>query len=127
MRFRLDSQTGPAVPTLDKALELIHSHLAAQQALWAEQLAPFSDRATIDMDGTPVPTMGACKAGMDIAYDGTRGYHPLVVSLAEIGQVLRLLNRSGVEPLGQSARSSKRAKSIPSQSRARQKPRRSLN
>jgi hypothetical protein len=39
MRFRLDSQTGPAVPTPDKALELIHSHLAAQQALWAEQLS----------------------------------------------------------------------------------------
>ena len=39
MRFRLDSQTGSAVPTPDKALELIHSHLTAQQALWAEQLA----------------------------------------------------------------------------------------
>lgn len=39
MHFRLDSQTGPAVPTPDKALELIHAHLAAQQALWAEQLA----------------------------------------------------------------------------------------
>jgi hypothetical protein len=39
MRFRLDSQTGPAVPTPDKALQLIHAHLAAQQALWAERLA----------------------------------------------------------------------------------------
>jgi hypothetical protein len=39
MRIRLDSQTGPAVPPPDKALELIHAHLAAQQALWAEQLA----------------------------------------------------------------------------------------
>ncbi len=39
MRFRLDSRTGPAVPAPDKALELIHSHLAAQQALWAEQRA----------------------------------------------------------------------------------------
>jgi hypothetical protein len=39
MRFRLDSQTGPAVPTPDKALELIQSHLTAQQALWAKQLA----------------------------------------------------------------------------------------
>ena len=38
MRFRLDSQTGPAVPTPDKALELIQSHLAAQQALWGKQL-----------------------------------------------------------------------------------------
>ena len=38
MRFRLDSQTGPVVPTPDQALELMHAHLAAQQALWAEQL-----------------------------------------------------------------------------------------
>jgi len=35
---------------------------------------------------------------MDIAYDGTWGYHPLVVSLAETGEVLRLLNRSGNRP-----------------------------
>ena len=39
MRIRLDSQSGPPVPSPDKALELIHAHLAAQQALWAEQLA----------------------------------------------------------------------------------------
>ena len=38
MRIRRDSQTGPAVPTPGKALELIHAHLTAQQALWAEQL-----------------------------------------------------------------------------------------
>ncbi len=39
MRIRFDSQTGPVVPSPDKALELIQAHLAAQQALWAEQLA----------------------------------------------------------------------------------------
>ena len=38
MRIRLDSQTGPAVPTPDKALELIHAQLTGQKALWAEQL-----------------------------------------------------------------------------------------
>ena len=36
----------------------------------------------IDADGTLAPTSGWCKGGMDIAYDGTWGYHPLVVSLA---------------------------------------------
>ena len=45
--------------------------------VWAEQPRRFFDRATIDMDGTLVETTGACKAGMDIAYDGTWGYHPL--------------------------------------------------
>jgi hypothetical protein len=39
MRFRLDSQSGPDVPTPDKALEQIHAQLASQQAQWAEQLA----------------------------------------------------------------------------------------
>lgn len=39
MRFRFNSQTGPAVPPPAEALERIHSHLATQQALWAEQLA----------------------------------------------------------------------------------------
>jgi hypothetical protein len=39
MRFRFNSQTGPAVPSPAEALEQIHSHLTAQQALWAEQLA----------------------------------------------------------------------------------------
>jgi hypothetical protein len=70
----------------------------ARRKVWAEQPASFFDRATIDMDGTLVATTGSCKAGMDIAYDGTWGYHPLVLSLAETGEVLRLLNRSGNRP-----------------------------
>src|ERR1700710_78853 len=50
------------------------------------------------MDGTLVATNGECKAGMDIAYDGTWGYHPLIISLAETGEVLRVLNRPGNRP-----------------------------
>jgi hypothetical protein len=71
---------------------------AARRKVWAEQPRSFFDRATLDMDGTLVATTGSCKSGMDIAYDGTWGYHPLVVSLAETGEVLRLLNRSGNRP-----------------------------
>jgi hypothetical protein len=71
--------------------------------VWAEQPDDFRDRATIDMDGTLVETTGSCKAGMDIAYDGTWGYHPLVVSLAETGEVLRLVNRSGNRPSSEGA------------------------
>jgi hypothetical protein len=50
------------------------------------------------MDGSRVATTGACKRGMDIAYDGTSGYHPLIVSLANTGEVLGLVNRSGNRP-----------------------------
>jgi len=65
---------------------------------WADQPESFFDLATLDMDGTLVGTGGACKAGMDIAYDGTWGYHPLVVSLAQTGEVLRLVNRPANRP-----------------------------
>ncbi len=65
---------------------------------WAGQPAAFFDQAILDMDGTLVPTTGACKRGMDIAYDGTWGYHPLVLSLANTGEVLGLVNRPGSRP-----------------------------
>ncbi len=71
---------------------------AARSNVWSQQPRAFFDRATIDMDGTLVGTTGSCKAGMDIAYDGTWGYHPLILSLAETGEVLRLVNRSGNRP-----------------------------
>src|SRR5262249_42118673 len=51
-----------------------------------------------DVDGTLVGTDGACKGGMDIAYDGTWGYHPLVLTLANTGEVLRLVNRPANRP-----------------------------
>jgi len=70
----------------------------ARLNVWAKQPAKFFDRATIDMDGTLVITSGECKQGMDISYKGTWGYHPLLVSLAETGEVLRLVNRSGNRP-----------------------------
>jgi hypothetical protein len=66
--------------------------------VWAEQPDDFFDRAILDMDGTLVGTTGSCKRGMDIAYDGTRGYHPLIISLANTGAVLGLVNRPGNRP-----------------------------
>ncbi len=65
---------------------------------WASQPDAFFGQAIIDMDGTLTATKGQCKQGMDIAYDGTWGYHPLVLSLANTGEVLRLVNRSGNRP-----------------------------
>lgn len=70
----------------------------ARRKVWAKQPRSFFNRATIDMDGTLVATNGECKAGTDIAYDGTWGYHPLIISLAETGEVLRVLNRPGNRP-----------------------------
>jgi DDE family transposase len=69
-----------------------------RQKAWAGQPEEFFAQARIDADGTLVDTTGECKQGMDIAYNGTWGYHPLVVSLANTGEVLSLINRSGNRP-----------------------------
>ena len=66
--------------------------------VWAEQPADFFTQAIIDMDGTLVTTTGQCKQGMAIAYNGTWGYHPLVLTLANTGEVLGLVNRPGNRP-----------------------------
>lgn len=70
----------------------------ARLNVWARQEDDFFEQATIDMDGSLVGTKGQCKQGMDIAYDGTWGYHPLLLSLAETGEVLFIKNRSGNRP-----------------------------
>jgi hypothetical protein len=80
-------------------LDALHDAFdVARLKVWAQQPQPFFTRATIDMDGSLVGTIGQCKAGMDIAYNGLWGYHPAVLTLAETGEVLRLVNRSGNRP-----------------------------
>ena len=66
--------------------------------LWNEQPSEFFDEAILDVDGTLVATGARCKQGIDIAYDGTWGYHPLIISLANTGEVLSLVNRPGSRP-----------------------------
>jgi hypothetical protein len=65
---------------------------------WAQQPEGFFDEAFIDADGALAPSDGWCKQGVDIAYDGTWGYHPLIVSLANTAEPLYLVNRSGNRP-----------------------------
>src|SRR5215210_2359396 len=65
---------------------------------WAQQPDGFFEEAFIDADGALAPSDSWCKAGIDIAYDGTWGYHVLVVSLANTAEPLYLVNRSGNRP-----------------------------
>jgi hypothetical protein len=71
--------------------------------VWRAQPAAFFDEAVIDADGTLAETTGQCKEGMDIAYTGVWGYHPLVISLANTGEPLYLVNRSGNRPSSEGA------------------------
>jgi hypothetical protein len=66
--------------------------------VWAEQPEHFFAQAILDLDGFLVETTGQCKQGMDIAHDGTWGYHALVLTLANTGEVLGLVNRSANRP-----------------------------
>jgi hypothetical protein len=66
--------------------------------VWKQQPEVFFEEAFIDADGTIAPSDGRCKQGVDIAYNGIWGYHPLVVSLANTAEPLYLLNRSGNRP-----------------------------
>jgi Transposase DDE domain group 1 len=66
--------------------------------VWRQQPADFFDEAVLDVDGTLVATGACCKQGVDIAYDGTWGYHPLIISLANTGEVLSIVNRPGNRP-----------------------------
>jgi hypothetical protein len=70
----------------------------ARRSAWASQPDSFFEQAILDADGTMVETDGECKQGMDISYKGQWGYHPLAVTLANTGEVMRLVNRSGNRP-----------------------------
>lgn len=80
-------------------VKLMEAINAVRPQLWRgrgrDVLGPM---AYIDVDGTLAPTCGSRKQGMDISYKGIWGYHPLVVSLANTGEVLYLVNRAGNVP-----------------------------
>lgn len=85
------------------SIEQIHSLMDivndVRVSVWQRQPTSFfAQTARIDADGSIVETNGECKAGMDVSYKGIWGYHPLAVTLANTGEPLFLMNRSGNRP-----------------------------
>ena len=85
---------------VERLLECIN---AARLRVWRRQPKAFFREAVIDGDGTIAPTAGECKEGMQLAYNGQWGYHPLLISLANTGEPLYVLNRSGNRPSAEGA------------------------
>lgn len=71
---------------------------ATRIKVWRQQPQEFFEEAVLDADGTMALTTGECKQGMDINHKGQWGYHPLVLSLANTGEPLFIVNRSGNRP-----------------------------
>ena len=74
-----------------------------RRRVWSEQPPSFFECAIIDTDGSLVGSTGECKEGMDFSYKGLWSYHALLVSLANTGEVLGLVNRSGNRPSHENA------------------------
>lgn len=73
-------------------------------SVWQRMAAPRRSLAILDLDGTIVPTKGECKQGMDYcAYKKQWGYGPLLISLAQTGDVLYVVNRPASQPSHQGA------------------------
>jgi hypothetical protein len=70
----------------------------ARIRVWKKNKRSFFERALIDVDGTIAGTQGECKEGMDMSYKGIWGYAPLLVTLANTGEILYTRNRPGNRP-----------------------------
>ena len=85
----------------DRLMDIING---SRLRVWARQEAEFTaTTARIDADGSLVPTTGECKQGMGLSYKGLWGYHPLLISLANTGEPLFIVNRSGNRPSSEGA------------------------
>ncbi len=85
----LRSFTFGHVRQLDRAFETILGRA------WAAGAGPCAGPLTIDLDSTIVEVAGRQKQGAGFGYTKRRGYHPLLATRADTGEVLHARMRKG--------------------------------
>jgi hypothetical protein len=75
----------------------------ALTAAWAAGAGPGVAAMTIDIDSTICETHGYAKQAATFGYTRRRGYHPLVATRAETGEVLHIRFRKGSANTGRGA------------------------
>ena len=79
-----------SIAALDEAID------EAQERVWKRRYGTRKRAlGIVDLDSHVRHVYGNQKEGADFTYKGGFGYHPLVISLAETQECLRLVNRSG--------------------------------
>jgi hypothetical protein len=72
------------VRQLDKLAEILLARA------WSAGAGPGDEPMTIDMDSTVCPVHGACKEGAGFGYTRVLGYHPLLATRSDTGEVLHV-------------------------------------
>src|SRR2546428_5483890 len=85
----LRSFTFGHVRQLDRAFETILARA------WAAGMGPGSEPLTIDLDSTIIEVAGHAKQGAGFGYTKRRGYHPILATRADTGEVLHARMRKG--------------------------------
>jgi len=93
----LRSFTFGHVRQLDRVFETILGRA------WAVGAGPGSELLTIDLDSTIVEVAGRSKQGAGFGYTKRRGYHPLLATRADTGEVLHARMRKGSAGSGRGA------------------------
>lgn len=75
----------------------------ARVSVWAKMPRAMRDSITLDMDSTLKEVYGECKLGAEFSYKGKWSYHPLLFTLSETGECLRMINRPGNRPSAEGA------------------------
>lgn len=75
----------------------------ALTAAWAAGAGPGNAPVTIDIDSTICETHGYAKQGATFGYTKRRGYHPLLATRADTGEILHVRFRKGSANTGRGA------------------------